>query len=100
YITAESVDGNKRKVIFNDLPTPLNGIFDVDAASIGENKFKKDLAFYIRDAQGNLLQEIKFSASCSEPLGEGNQFGALQVVGYLAENGEICGDPPISEVCD
>lgn len=100
YVTAESVDGNKRKIIFRDLPVPLNGIFDVDAASIGENKFKKALAFYIKDAQGNLLQEIEFQVSCSEPLGEGNRFGALQLKGYLAENGELCGDQPVSEVCD
>ncbi len=100
YITGESVDGNKKKALFRGLPVPLNGIFDVDAASIGENKFKKDLAFYIEDAEGNLLQEIEFRASCSEPLGEGNQFGALQLKGYLAENGEICGDPPVSQDCN
>ncbi|MCB9040270.1 MAG: S8 family serine peptidase [Lewinellaceae bacterium] len=100
YITAESVDGNKRDVLFSDLPVPLNGVFDVDAASIGENKFKKSLVFYLKDAQGNLLQEVEFSASCSEPLGEGNQFGALRLKGFFSENGETCGDPPISEVCD
>ena len=82
------------------MPVPLNGIFDVDAASIGENKFKKSLAFYLKDAEGNVLQEVEFSASCSEPLGAGNQFGALLLKGFFAENGETCGDPPISEVCD
>lgn len=100
YVSAESVDGNKRKVIFSDLPVPLNGIFDVDATSIGENKFKKDLVFYLKDAHGNLLQEVEFRASCSEPLGEGNQFGALLLKGYVAENGDICGDLPVSEACD
>ncbi|MCB9294969.1 MAG: S8 family serine peptidase [Lewinellaceae bacterium] len=100
YVSAESVDGNKREVVFTDLPVPLNGIFDVDATSIGENKFKKDLVFYLKDAQGNLLQEVKFRASCSEPLGEGNQFGALSLKGYVAENGDICGDMPVSQACD
>lgn len=100
YITAVSVDGNKREVIFTDLPVPLNGIFDVDAMSIDEKKFKKDIAFYLKDAQGNVLQEVTFRASCSEPLGEGNQFGALRLEGYVAENGEICGGQPVSQACD
>lgn len=99
YLTAESGDKMK-EVFFRDLQVPLNSQFDIDAASIGKKKFESDLMLYLKDENGNILQEIKFRTDCSEPLVIGNRFGALQLKGYLAENGETRGVEPVSKVCD
>lgn len=93
YVTATDGGGT---TYLSDLPVALDERFEVDAADAGDSKLKNDLTFHLKDAQGNILQTIEFHASCSQPLGVGDQFGAVLVEGYLAENGALCGAAPVN----
>ena len=98
YVTVES-GGKKSKIFFRDLQVPLGGAFDIDANSISRSKLESSVIIFLKDAQGEVLQEIEFHTSGSQPLGVGNQFGALVVEGYVAPDDQLCGLPPVSVVC-
>ena len=96
YVTVQS--GNN--VFFRDLQVPLNSYFDIDAETIGKDKLPESLLIDLKDNLGNILQEIEFHTSCSEPLGVGDQFGALQLRGYMTRHGALSGDTPVSMMCN
>ncbi len=53
---------------------------DIVAANGGEIKLKPDTFVEIYNADGLLIQAIKFHTSCSQPLVIGNRFGSIAVV--------------------
>jgi len=72
-------DDRKAKVWF-DGTVALNDTFIMDAANAGEDKFKANTYVHVFDMNGNLLQQVQFHTSCSQPLEEQDQFGSLILV--------------------
>ena len=60
----------------------LGGTFAVED---GGSPLTADTTIHVFDLSGNLLQTVTFHTSCSEPLGEGDQFGSLLVVEFTPE---------------
>jgi len=75
---------NRAKIWFNG-QVDLNSSFWIDATNAGENKLKAETHVFIYDLQDNLLQTIEFHTSCSQPLGEGDQFGSLLMLDFVPE---------------
>ncbi len=70
------------------LDLPIGGTVVVDAANAGKDKLDADTLVKIFDASsGDLLQEVKFHTSCSQPLSVGNQFGSVKVISMTTTEG-------------
>jgi len=68
---------NRAKIWFDD-QVDLNSTFWIDATNAGETKLKAETHVFIYTSDGaTLLQTLEFHTSCSQPLGEGDQFGAF-----------------------
>jgi hypothetical protein len=64
----------------------LGDSFVLDATVAGLSRFKASTHVYIFDSQGGtLLQSIEFHTSCSQPLHLGDEFGNIQLVGFVEE---------------
>ena len=61
--------------------------FTLDATNAGETDFDSETFVYIFDLNGNLLQSIRFHTSCSQPLLLGDQYGGMQLVGFVDKEG-------------
>ncbi len=85
-INKENMDDKKLKVWF-DGTVALGDSFDINADT-GDGKKKKKLGsktfVLVLDADGNLLQHVEFHTSCSQPLNIGNQFGSVQLTGFVS----------------
>jgi len=80
-------DDPNAKIWFDGLVN-LNGQFliDADFNNLGETKLKAETHVFIYTSDGlTLLQTLEFHTSCSQPLGEGNQFGSLLMVDFIPE---------------
>ncbi|KON31518.1 hypothetical protein AC482_00580 [miscellaneous Crenarchaeota group-15 archaeon DG-45] len=86
-------DLHKAKIFF-DGNVALGDTFGIDATLAGENKLPADTYVHIFDLGGELLQTIKFHTSCSQPLVLGDQYGGVQLVGFIGEHGATTGLPP------
>ena len=75
---------SKAKVYF-DGEVALNGLFDVDAAAVGGQRLRGNLSAWIYDLEGQLLQKVMFHTSCCQPLHGYDEFGSLQLVGFVAQ---------------
>ena len=83
----EDPNAGNAKVWFTGLVS-LDNTFEIDATNAGENKLKSKTFVHIySEENGTLLQTIEFHTSCSQPLFLGDQFGGIQLTGYLSENG-------------
>jgi hypothetical protein len=71
--------------IWFDGTVDLDGTFVIDATNAGANSLSADTYVSIFDASDELLQQIRFHSSCSQPLLEGDQFGSLVLVGFNPE---------------
>jgi large repetitive protein len=86
----------------------LNEHFAAYASNAGQSQFANETFIHIFASQGGTkLQTVKFHTSCSQPLGPGNVFGALDVITVNNTNGSSCGqqagdlecfkvDPPVN----
>ena len=63
-------------------------IAELAAASAGESELSSETTVFIFDANDELVEEVAFHTSCSEPLNLGDQFGSLQVFGMEATTGD------------
>ena len=89
---------------------PLFNVYVLHASNAGSDNFGSTTYIHIFDEEnGNLLQFVKFHTSCSQPINEGDQYGANAIEGILFDNGEICGTdkhldpndaPPPADCCD
>jgi len=61
----------------------LGGAFWLDPTLYGGTKFSSNVDVLISDTAGNLLQTLKFHASCSEPLFVGDVFGSMELVTFV-----------------
>ena len=60
--------------------------FDIDANAAGLTKLKSKTFVHIFDTQdGVLLQTVEFHTSGSQPLAIGDDFGPVEVVGYMGD---------------
>lgn len=80
-VDKENPTDEKAKTWF-DGEVDLNGDFMMDAANAGESKVGAKTFAFIYDLEGNLLQFVEFHTSCSQPLGEDDQFGSLKLIGF------------------
>ena len=74
--------GKKGDVYF-DGEVDLNGSFWVSAPT-GDN-LDNNMFIELSDCDGNVLQTVSFHASCSQPIGVGDVYGALALTGYVAK---------------
>lgn len=73
---------NNKGVYFEGL-VDLNSTFFIDAANAGQKKLQANTYVLIYNAdQTELLQDLEFHTSCSQPLNVGDQFGSLVIVGF------------------
>jgi len=82
------VAGNRADLtdkIWFDGTVDLDETFVIDATNAGANSLSADTCVSIFDASDELLQQIRFHTSCSQPLLEGDQFGSLVLVGFTPE---------------
>ncbi|NND52234.1 MAG: T9SS type A sorting domain-containing protein, partial [Saprospiraceae bacterium] len=69
----------------------INEAYTISASNAGQTQLDNNSIIYIYDSQGGtLLQEANFHASCSQPLGAGDQFGANFVQSILFDDGYFC----------
>ncbi|RMD96450.1 MAG: hypothetical protein D6816_18905, partial [Bacteroidetes bacterium] len=87
--------------LFFEGDVQLGTPFTVEAATAGKDEFKAETWFHIFDDQWNLLQEVRFHTSCSQPIAAGNQFGSIHIDNVVLTNGDQCGEtPPECNPCD
>jgi hypothetical protein len=76
-------DKGGKKVWFSGLVS-VGEVFAIDAAALGKKRLKSHTYVDVYDAEGGqLLQTIFFHTSCSQPLFEGDQYGAVRLAGYI-----------------
>jgi len=83
--TDKNNPNHHRAKYYFDGEVAIGETFDASAAAANERRLKANLYVYVYSLSGNLLQSVKFHVSCSEPLIIGDQFGSLQLTGFLAE---------------
>ena len=74
-------------------PVTLNGNYVIDATAAGETKLPPNTYVHIFKQVGGslvLLQTVNFHTSCSQPLNDGDQWGANKLMSILFEGGEVC----------
>ncbi len=103
------VTGRKHKKIFR-CKKKKNGIWTtetdvnigetilVDAAIAGKKRLKPTTRIKVIDANGNLLEKIRFDTSCRQPLSVGDQFGSMKIVSLTSTIGGEATEPE-DEVC-
>ena len=89
-IASSKVDPNDStaKIFFSGTVT-LGSTFEIDSNNAGSSKLdsRTFVLVYSDATQNTLLQSIEFHTSCSQPLFLGDQFGSVQVVGFVDING-------------
>ena len=72
----------------------LNDYYTIDATLAGQTQINNQTFIYIFDTEGGtLLQSIEFHASCSQPFGTNDQYGANDVLYVGGSAGVQCGTP-------
>jgi len=91
YIEATNKDGD----IYFAGDVDLDETFTMSAENAGDAHFGASTFIAIYDTQGgSLLQDIEMHTSCSKPLALGDQFGGVQLVGFVGEGGTELGIVP------
>ena len=80
---ADPNDGNAR--VWHDDLVVLAQNFGIDATNAGKTKLKSSTWVHVFDLSGVLLQTVQFHTSCSQPLNEGDRFGGLTLLDFIAE---------------
>lgn len=70
--------------VYFDADVNLGDSFWVKTSAAGVTKLDNSMNVELTDAAGNLLQAVTFHASCSQPIGIGDVYGALALIGYVA----------------
>ena len=68
---------------FFDGQVTKGGAFAINAANANRNRLGGETRVKIFDTSGNLLQEVRFHTSCSQPLNLGDKYGSLLLVGFV-----------------
>ena len=73
---------HRNRITWFDGEVTLDSTFEVNAALAGKSTLGAKTFVFIYDLDGELLQFIEFHTSCSQPLNENDQFGAIKLVGF------------------
>jgi hypothetical protein len=71
--------------IWFDGPVSTNQNYTLNAATAGQARLGGETYIFVFDDMDNVLQEVSFHTSCSQPLEFGDQYGAHQLRGFVAE---------------
>lgn len=80
-VITDSATPGAGNVYFNG-DVAMNGQFTMDAANFGGTKLSTNSYAYIYSGS-TLLQKVQFHTSCSQPLLVGDQYGSLQLDGFI-----------------
>ena len=67
----------------------LGDVVDAVAANGGLSVLKGDTVVTIYDAAGNLIEQVQFHTSCSEPINLGDRFGSAEIFSMTTTDGGI-----------
>ncbi|HEX9794019.1 MAG TPA: hypothetical protein VGC54_08555 [Planctomycetota bacterium] len=80
-------EGDPTQVYFDGL-VALGDKFTMDAAAIGRTELHSSAEIFVIDpGTGATLQTVVFHTSCSQPLALGDQFGSIEVCGFIPPGG-------------
>jgi hypothetical protein len=71
--------------VWHDDQVMLGSTFLIDATLAGDTKLPAETWVHIFDTSDNLLQTVRFHTSCSQPLNEFDQFGAILLLDFIPE---------------
>lgn len=78
---------------------PVGGHVLVDAANEGKDRLDSETLVIITNTTGDVLQEVAFHTSCSQPLSVGDQFGSMRLISLTTtEGGTVSSDTCITEI--
>lgn len=80
---------DKKCQIWLDSNVEFGDIVELDAANAGEGELSSETTIFIFDANDELVEEVTFHTSCSEPLNLGDQFGSVQIFGMQTTDGNV-----------
>ncbi len=63
----------------------------ISATNAGDSTLAADTLINIIDQFGNPVQDLKIHTSCSQPIGLGDRFGSLEIVGFVDGGGVAFG---------
>jgi hypothetical protein len=93
YIIANDKSNPNDGYIWFEGYVNLGDYFSINAALAGEDKLKSETHIHIFDEEnGNLLQQVEFHTSCSQPINLNDQYGSIKIVYILDDHGDECGD--------
>ena len=73
-----------------DSNMPLNGTIEVDANISGRDFLSSETMVSIYSADDELIEQVVFHTSCSQPFRAGDQFGSIRIIAMTSlEGGEV-----------
>jgi hypothetical protein len=89
-IVMSKTDGSNVSLDTGGAVVQFGDIVTATAANAGRSDFDSESLVQVFDGNNVLLQEIVFHTSCSQPLAPGDQFGSVEVVGFVnADQGQV-----------
>jgi len=77
----------------------IGGHVLVDAANEGKDNLDSETKVIITNAVGDVIQEVSFHTSCSQPLAVGDQFGSMRLISLTTtEGGTVSSDTCSTEL--
>lgn len=80
---------DKRGEVWLDSNVEFGDIVELAAARNGKSEILSVTTIYTFDVNDELVEEVTFHTSCSEPLNVGDQFGSVQIFGMQMTDGRI-----------
>ena len=77
--------GDGSPEVYFDGTVTLGGIFDIDSTVIGRTRLKGETWIIALDQNDNVIHTVSFHTSCSQPLHGFDQYGAFQLLAFIAE---------------
>jgi len=89
----------KKRLLASATGVSVGDTITIDAAAVNRRKLPSNVFVKIRTAAGDTVELDKFHASCSQPLGVGNNFGSLLVTSLTSTGGGtvVLEDDPFEE---
>ena len=69
--------------VYFDGIVSLDETFVIDAANAGQSELSSNTNVDIFDLNGNLLQQVYFHTSCSQPLFVGDVYGSVEIIDFF-----------------
>ena len=81
----KAIPHHQKASIYFEGQVNLDTAFVASSLNGGRSRFKGDTHVFVYDLNDNLLQHLMFHTSCSQPLGPGDQFGSMLLLGLSCE---------------